>query len=89
MSVITAKQLKRETGGMLKRVRAGERLTVTHRGKPVAVILPLGEAEEQAIRGLRNMEEAWQDIELTLENTLPEFEGWQEATRWARKRTFS
>ena len=40
MNVITAKQLKQKTGEAIGRVRSGERLTVTWRGKPVAVFSP-------------------------------------------------
>ena len=40
MSIVTAKQLKQKTGEIIKRVRSGERLTVTYRGKAVAVIAP-------------------------------------------------
>ncbi|GAH88665.1 unnamed protein product [marine sediment metagenome] len=34
MGVITAKKLKQRTGEIIKRVRAGERFTLTYRGKP-------------------------------------------------------
>lgn len=37
-TAVTAKQLRYETGRILKRVRAGEQLTVTLRGKPVTVL---------------------------------------------------
>ncbi|MFN4217861.1 MAG: type II toxin-antitoxin system Phd/YefM family antitoxin [Candidatus Bipolaricaulia bacterium] len=38
---VTAKQLRHEMGRILKRVSAGEQVTVTLRGKPVAVIMPV------------------------------------------------
>ena len=37
-SQISVRQLKNETTGLLRRVEAGERLIVTRRGKPVAII---------------------------------------------------
>ncbi len=38
---VTAKQLRSKMGRILRRVSAGEHVTVTLRGKPVAVILPI------------------------------------------------
>jgi prevent-host-death family protein len=47
-TTVTAKQLRYETSRILQRVRTGERLTVTLRGKPVAVLTPLqDEAEDR------------------------------------------
>ena len=40
MGTITAKQLKQKTGEVIKRIKSGERLTLTYRGKPLAVIEP-------------------------------------------------
>ena len=88
MGVITAKQLKQRTGEVLKKVRSGERLTVTYRGKPVAVIAPSTMEETRALETLRSFDEAWGDIEQTLRKTKPEFKGWREATEWVRNRTW-
>ncbi|RZB33100.1 MAG: hypothetical protein SRB2_04165 [Desulfobacteraceae bacterium Eth-SRB2] len=87
MNTVTAKQLKQKTGEVIKKVRAGEKLTVTYRGKPVAVIVPAAMEEENALKELRSFDEAWKDIEKTLKRTEPEFKGWGEATRWVRNRT--
>jgi antitoxin (DNA-binding transcriptional repressor) of toxin-antitoxin stability system len=87
MGTVTAKQLKQKTGEMIKRVRAGERLTITYRGKPAAIMASPGNDETRALEGFRTSEEAWADIEKTLEKTKPEFKGWKEATEWARNRT--
>lgn len=38
---VTAKQLRYQTGQILKCVMSGERVTVTLRGRAVAVLLPL------------------------------------------------
>lgn len=86
MGTVTAKQLKQKTGEIIKRLKAGESFTLTHRGKPVAVINPSSSEEERFSPGLRSFEEAWEDIERQLEKTKPPFESWQEATRWARNR---
>src|SRR5689334_3714751 len=43
-SQVSIRQLKNETTRILRRIEGGERLTVTKRGKPVAVIEPLNQA---------------------------------------------
>lgn len=86
MGVITAKHLKQKTGEIIKRVKSGERLTLTYRGKPVAIITPSTEKEKKVLDGLSSFEEAWKAIEESLEKTEPAFHGWQEATAWVRNR---
>jgi prevent-host-death family protein len=83
MGTVTAKQLKQRTGEIIKRLKSGERFTLTHRGKPVAVISPLSE-EESLSADLRSFDEAWEDIERALEKSKPPFKSWKEATGWAR-----
>ena len=87
MGTVTAKQLKQKTGEIIRRVKSGESLTITHRGKPVAVMAPPTNAESEVFRKLRPFDEAWADIEKTLGKTKPGFKGWKEATEWARNRT--
>jgi prevent-host-death family protein len=86
MGTVTAKQLKQRTGEVIRRVKSGERLTVTYRGKPVAIISPPTTGETKTLENLRSIEDAWADIEKTLDETTPGFEGWKEATAWARNR---
>lgn len=86
MGTVTAKQLKQRTGEIIKRLKSGERLTLTHRGKPVAVINPSLSEEKSFSPDLRSFEEAWEDIARALEKTKPPFKSWKEATRWARNR---
>jgi len=86
MGVITAKQLKQRTGEVIKRVKAGERLTLTYRGKPIAIISPPTMKDLKTMQELRSFNEAWQDIEITLSKTKPAFKGWREATEWIRNR---
>ena len=85
MKRVTAKQLKQKTGEIMKRVRAGESLTITYRGKPIAVIRPTEEHLQGTVP--TQLDEVWKDIELTLASTKPQFSDWREATKWARKRT--
>ena len=87
MGTVTAKQLKQKTGEMIRRVRSGERLTITYRGKPVAVLAPSPNKDTDVLEKLRPIDEAWTDIEKTLGMTEPGFKGWKEATEWARNRT--
>lgn len=87
MGTISAKQLKQNTGEVIRRVKSGERLTLTYRGKPIAVISPQETVDQEIVKNMKPFEEAWADIELSLEKTKPEFEGWREATAWARNRS--
>ena len=89
MGNITAKELKRNTGEILRRVRVGGRFTITHRGKPVAVLAPPGEGKADAPDGLRPFDEAWGEIEATLQKSKPAFRKWREAVAWTRSRRLS
>lgn len=86
MGTISAKQLKQRTGEVIKRVRAGERLTVTYRGKPVALIAPSTGEQDRISEGSSPFKQAWSGIEAALQKTEPRFQGWREATEWVRKR---
>ena len=88
MGVITAKQLKQKTGEIIKRVMSGEKMTITYRGKPVAVIAPTTAGGDKPLAGLRTPDQAWQSIEDALEKSEPAFKSWQEATAWARNRNW-
>ena len=77
MATITAKQLKQKTGEVIRRVKSGERLTVTYRGKPVALILPPPEDGTDLSERIRPFEQAWREIEASLEATKPEFRNWR------------
>ena len=84
MGIITAKQLKQKTGEVIKRIKSGERLTLTYLVKPLAVI------KRAADRDIKNKVsysvKAWDRIESTLNSTNPEFKNWREATGWVRNR---
>lgn len=44
MSEIASRELRNDTAGVLRRVEAGESLTVTSNGRPVAQLVPLPRA---------------------------------------------
>lgn len=88
MKTMTAKNLKNRTGEAMRAVSKGERVVVTLRGKPFALISP-ATAESLRKTSLRSYEDAWNDIELTLKKTKPHFKTAKEATAWTRKRSLS
>ena len=47
MEQVGARELKQHTGEIIKRVRMGERVLITHRGEAVAVISPI---DQEALR---------------------------------------
>ncbi len=60
MSVVTAKELKRQTGRILREVREdGKEVVITYRGRPVARIVPTrsGETAEKVL------ESVWLDMD--------------------------
>ncbi len=86
MKTITAKELKNRTGEALKTIARGEKIMVTFRGKPLAVLSPASEEATMKREQLRPFAEAWKDIGETLRKTKAVFPNWQEATEWSRKR---
>ncbi len=48
MQTVGVRELKNRLSHHLKRVRAGARLTVTERGKPIATLAPVQEKDDQA-----------------------------------------
>ena len=86
MGTITAKQLKQNTGDVIKRIKSGERLTLTYRGKPLAVIEPTTDNDIKNLNRVSDSVKAWESIESTLNSTKPEFKNWREATDWVRDR---
>jgi prevent-host-death family protein len=84
MVTVTAKQLKQKTGEIIRRVKSGERLTVTYRGRPVAVILPPSDEQGNFSEELRPFDQAWGGMEASLEMTKPRFKNWQRAVASVR-----
>jgi len=87
MGTITAKQLKQKTGEVIRRIKSGERLTLTYRGKPLAFIEPALKKDLNEFNKVKESVTAWKRIESTLNSTKPEFKNWQEATGWVRNRS--
>ena len=85
MKSMTARNLKNKTGEAMQAVSKGEKVIVTLRGKPFALISPVT-AESLERLSLRPPEEAWKDIEDTLKKTKPKFRSSREAMAWTRKR---
>lgn len=85
MKSVSAKQLKNSTGEVLRRVGSGEKVLVTKRGKPCAVISPVAEERPGAVE-LRPYGDAWEDIEKALRSTKARHKTWEDAIRWSRRR---
>ena len=85
MKSISAKELKNQTGEVLRRVGGGEKVLITMRGKPWALLSPVAE-EQLKPAGLRDYGKAWEDIERTLKARRPRFKTWEEAMRGTRWR---
>ncbi|MEW6049084.1 MAG: type II toxin-antitoxin system prevent-host-death family antitoxin [Bacillota bacterium] len=85
MIFVTTKELRLHYGTILERVRRGERVAITYRGKPVACLVPFGEHQE-GNASLRPFEVAWRDIEATLHATEPPYPDVETALRKSRWR---
>ncbi len=86
MKSVSAKVLKNHTGEVLKLVEGGERVLITMRSKPFAVLSPVQDRQLEAAN-LRSYEEAWEDIEKTLRARKPRFGSVAEAMRWTRRQS--
>jgi len=81
----TSKELRQKTGDIIADIKKGERYIITYRGKPVALMLPFpAEKAEELVP--RAYEEAWQDIEMTLQESDEEYASWEEAINESRRR---
>jgi len=85
MKIMTAKDLKNHTGKAMRTVSRGEKVVVTLRGRPFALISPVTSESLEEV-SVRPTEEAWKDIEDTLRKTKPKFRNVNEAMNWTRKR---
>jgi prevent-host-death family protein len=81
---MTAKELKNRTGDAFRAVSRGDKVVLTRRGKPVAVLLSV--ADSEADRRLPPYEEAWAEIEMALAASEPEFPSLEEAMSRSRGR---
>jgi prevent-host-death family protein len=85
MKSISAKELKNRTGDVLRRVGRGEKVLVTKRGKPCALLSPV-EKDRSLTAQLRPYHDAWEDIEKALRSTKARHKTWEEAIQWSRRR---
>ena len=85
MAFATAKDLRTRTRQLLEMVRAGERLVITFRGRPVAVMSRASD-DSEALEDLRTFDDAWPDIVRTLRKTHPAFPTPETALGASRRR---
>src|SRR5262245_1842607 len=81
---MTAKELKNRTGEALRAVARGQRVVVTRRGRPLAVMAPASVAPLEPDE--RPYEEAWREIEAALRATPPPEPSWRRAMDRSRRR---
>ncbi len=55
MATVSVRELKNHLSEHLRRLESGESITVTRRGKPVAVITPAGPGQSETVRKLREL----------------------------------
>ncbi len=51
MAEVPSRELRNNTAAVLRRVQAGEEITITVRGKPVAEVVPLGARQKKGLSG--------------------------------------
>jgi prevent-host-death family protein len=81
---LTAKELKNRTGDAFRALRRGDRVIVTRRGKPMALMMPLPESSDAD--ELSPYAQAWAEIEAALADSEPEFPSLSEAMARSRRR---
>ena len=81
---MTAKDLKNRTGDALRAVARGQRVLLTRRGRPVAIMTPTSappiEPEDLSY------EDAWKEIDVALRTTKPRERTWAHAMDRSRRR---
>ena len=73
---VGARELKQHTGDVIERVQRGERLLLTHRGNPIAIITPIDRA---AFDELLNREAADTESLAWLKASESAFAFWENA----------
>ena len=76
MRQVGAPELKQHTGAVIERVQRGERLLLTHRGNPIAIITPIDRA---AFDEILNREAADAESLTWLKASEPAFDFWGNA----------
>ena len=85
MKTMAAKELKNKTGEAMRTVSNGEKVLITLRGNPFALISPVTTDSLEKLN-LRPLDTAWSDIEKTLKKSKPKFKSLKEVMSWTRKR---
>ncbi len=86
MVPMSARDLKNETGKVLRTLRRGGSILLTFRGRPIGTIEPVS-LEMAAAPAVPPFEEAWAEIEQELRSSTPRFASWREAEDVSRGRT--
>jgi len=81
---MTAKELKNRTAEALRAVEQGRRVLLTRRGRPVALMTPVGVSSDKPDE--LPYDEAWQEIEGALRVTKPRDRSWKRAMDRSRRR---
>lgn len=81
---MTAKELKNRTGDAFRAIGRGDRVVLTRRGRPAAVMVPLAGADAED--ELPPFAEAWSEIEDALAASPPEHTSVEEAMAATRRR---
>jgi prevent-host-death family protein len=76
MRRVGARELKQHTGAVIERVQRGERLLLTHRGSPIAIITPI---DQDAFDELLNREAADTESLAWLKASETTFAFWENA----------
>ncbi len=76
MRRVGARELKQHTGAVIERVQRGERLLLTHRGSPIAIITPI---DQDAFDELLNREAADAESLAWLKASETTFAFWENA----------
>jgi len=82
---MTARELKNQTGEVLRTLRRGEIILLTFRGRPVGTIVPYAAGKEGSAE-VRTFEEAMNDLDHKLRTTRPRHRTWREAEDESRGR---
>jgi prevent-host-death family protein len=74
MTEVPSRELRNDTAGVLRRVEAGEEITVTVNGRPVAELRPVGRRPRWMSKEdfLRNFQQADPGLAKELREMLPE-----------------
>jgi antitoxin (DNA-binding transcriptional repressor) of toxin-antitoxin stability system len=85
MQFASTKDLRLYMGEIIQKIQSGERYIITYRGKPVALMLPF-KSEQVDEMVPRSYEEAWSEIEQTLQESEPVYNDWSGAIKESRRR---